>query len=356
MALQGNLEDFSLAEILQLIALQRKSGVLKLTSDEAHAVLFFEKGNIVSVTDRREKKSDPLLEFLVSTERLTAEQAEQICTIRLQGKKDPLQVIITGGYLTSKQLSEAVEAHAHELLPKLLAWKKGDYFFSGDEKTVARLFFKVPMRTEALLIESMRRLDESARIKQLYSPSLILRPKESSDKAELAEEEKWVLSLMDGRRPIREILAKSRMAEFDTYQIISDLIDAGLAEVAEWPVEPIEAVMDEPVAKAKNLVPAFGIAFVVILIALASFGLRWVATRFEAPASAASAASAPAVSQKSDKDREENVRFALEVYKATYTTYPDRLTELVEEGFVDSRVIEGFKYTRSDGAYALERK
>jgi hypothetical protein len=350
MALQGNLEDFSLAEILQLIALQRKSGVLKLTSDEANAVIFFEKGNIVSVTDRREKKGDPLLEFFVSTERLTAEQAEQIGTIRLQGKKDPLEVIITGGYLTSKQLSEAVEAHAHQLLPELLAWKKGHYFFSGDEKTVGRLFFKVPMRTEALLIESMRRLDESARIKQLYSPSLILRPKESSDKAELVEEEKWVLSLMDGRRPIREILAKSRMGEFDTYQILSDLIDAGLAEVAEWPVEPVGAVTEEPAAKPKNLVPAFGTAFVVILIALASFGLRWVATRSEAPASTAT------VSQHSEKNREENVRFALEVYKATYAAYPDKLTELVEEGFVDSKAIQGFKYVKSDRSYTLERK
>jgi hypothetical protein len=353
MALQGNLEDFSLAEILQLIALQRKSGVLKLTSNEANAVLFFEKGNIVSVTDRREKKSDPLLEFLVSTERLTAEQAEQICTIRLQGKKDPLEVIITGGYLTSKQLSEGVEAHARELLPKLLAWKTGHYFFSGDEKTVARLFFKVPMRTEALLIESMRRLDESARIKQLYSPSLILRPKESSDKAELAEEEKWVLSLMDGRRPIREILAKSRMGEFDTYQILSDFIDAGLAEVAEWPASPVEAVIEESPAKAKNLVPAFGIAFVIILITLASFGLRWVVTRFEATPSAATAAT---VSQHSEKNGQENVRFALEVYKATYTAYPEKLTELVEEGFVDPKAIEGSKYIKSDGSYTLERK
>jgi hypothetical protein len=350
MALQGNLEDFSLAEILQLIALQRKSGVLRLTSDTANAVLFFEKGLIVSVTDRRETKSDPLLEFLVSTERLTAEQAEQICTIRLQGKKDPLEVILAGGYLTNKQLSEAVEAHARELLPKLLSWKKGDYFFSGDEKTVARLFFKVPMRTEALLIESMRRIDESARIKQLYSPSLILRTKESSEKTELAEEEKWVLSLMDGRRSIREILANSRMGEFDTYQIISDLIDAGLAEVAEWPAEPVEAITEESAAKARGLVPTFGIAFVVILIALVSFGLRWVVTRLEGPSFATAA------SQRSETGNEENVRFALEVFKATYAAYPDQLGQLVEDGFIEASAIEAFKYSASDNSYSLERK
>ena len=349
MALQGNLEDFSLAEILQLIALQRKLGVLKLTSDMANSVIFFEKGSIVSVTDRREKRSDPLLEFLVTTERLTAEQVEQICTIRAQTKKDPLEIIITGDYLSGKQLSESVEAHVRELMPALLAWKKGDYFFSGDEKTVARLFFKVPMRTEALLIESMRRLDESARIRQLYSPMLILRAKESPQKTELAEEEKWVLSLMDGRRPIREILAKSRMGEFDSYQIISELIDAGLAEVAEWPAEPVEPPV-EPAAGGRSLVPAFGIAFVVILTVLASFGLRWVVTKFEAQTFAA------VISQNTQGNTEEDLRFALEVYRTTYAAYPDDLTELAEEGFVETDVIKGFKYTKSGDGYSLGRK
>jgi hypothetical protein len=41
MALQGNLDDFSLPEILQLIAVQQKSGVLKLTAGEDTAVIFF---------------------------------------------------------------------------------------------------------------------------------------------------------------------------------------------------------------------------------------------------------------------------------------------------------------------------
>jgi len=350
MALQGNLEDFSLAEILQLIALQRKSGVLKLTSDEANAVLFFEKGNIVSVTDRREKRNDPLMDFLVSTQRLTPEQIEQVFTIRAQSKKDPLEIIITGGYLTSKQLSDCIEQHTRELLPKLLAWKKGDYFFSGDEKTVARLFLKVPMRTEALLIESMRRLDEGARIRQLYSPSLILRSKGTAEKTELVEEEKWVLSLMDGRRPIREILAKSRMGEFDTYQIISDLIDAGLAEVAEWHAEPVEKPAEEPVAKTRSLVPAFGIAFVVILMSFASLGLRWTVTRIEAPSREVTGI------QQTENPRELDLRFALEVYRATYGSYPDELRELVEEGFVRTEGVRGFRYVTIGSSYDLEKE
>ena len=87
MALQGSLEDFSLAEILQLIALQKKSGVLRLTSPEASGVLFFERGVIVSVTDRREKKSDPLLEHLVHTKRLLLKNPCLLCNVESRALK-----------------------------------------------------------------------------------------------------------------------------------------------------------------------------------------------------------------------------------------------------------------------------
>ena len=48
MALKGNLETFRLEEILQLIASQRKTGVLKLSSGERGAALCFEEGRVVS--------------------------------------------------------------------------------------------------------------------------------------------------------------------------------------------------------------------------------------------------------------------------------------------------------------------
>ena len=78
MALQGNLDDFSLPEILQLIAVQQKSGVLKLTAGDDVAVVFFEGGKIVSTRDRRRNAKDPLKPFLVKTGRLTDAQLKQI--------------------------------------------------------------------------------------------------------------------------------------------------------------------------------------------------------------------------------------------------------------------------------------
>ena len=64
MSLEGNLTAFGLSEILQLIAVQQKYGMLSIRSQERSKVLFFRNGNIVSTRDRRRKTRDPLKDYL----------------------------------------------------------------------------------------------------------------------------------------------------------------------------------------------------------------------------------------------------------------------------------------------------
>ncbi len=353
MALQGNLQDFSLVEILQLIAVQRKSGVLRLTSETNSAVLFFEKGNIVSLSDRREreKKPDPLLGFLSDTGRLSKEQVEQVCAIRGQSKKELPEIIISGGYLSSKQLTEAIEHLARELLPSLVVWKKGTYVFSGDEKTVSRLYFKVPMRTEALLMECMRRIDESARMKEMYSPSVIMRATDKAHPDEMGEHERRVLSLVDGQTPIHRIAASSKLGEFRTYEVLDRLVETGLIETTDWSAEPSGEEAAGDVGAKIQLIPALRIALLVVALAAASLGVRWAVARFEA-------AAAPSVDPagRTEKVREEDVRLAIEVYKAAKGAYPDNLTQLVSEGLAREATPQRFIYTRTPEGFSLHRK
>ena len=353
MALQGNLQDFSLVEILQLIAVQRKSGVLRLTSDSNTAVLFFEKGNIVSLSDRREreKKSDPLLDLLSNSGRLSKDQVEQICAIRSQSKKELPEIIISGGYLSSKHLTEAIEQLARELLPGLVLWKKGTYVFSGDERTVSRLYFKVPMRTEALLMECMRRIDESARMKELYSPEMILRATDKPQPEELGDHEKRVLSLVDGKNPIYDIVVKSRLGEFRTYEVLDRLVETGLVETTEWTATPPGQLSAGEIRTKIRLIPALRIAVLVVALAAVSLGVRWTVAKFEA---SAAPSTGPAV--QTDKVREEDVRLAIEVYKAAKGVYPDDLTQLVSEGLAREATPRKFVYTRTPEGFSLQRK
>jgi hypothetical protein len=351
MALQGNLEDFSLVEILQLIAIQRKSGVLKLTSDSSSVVLFFEKGNIVSLTDRRTKKTDPLLQFLLDAGKLSTEQVGQIRAIGSQSKKELCEIIVNGGFMNANDLAEAIQRHATELLPELMAWKTGSYLFSGDEKSVSKLFLKVPMRTEALLMESVRRIDESARMKQLYSPSLILRATQVAPPRELEDDEKRVLDLVDGKRPVSEIVVKSRLGEFNTYELLDRLVEAGLVEATQQAVVTAEEESAARAGTQMGLVPVLRIAVLVVAIAVLSVGMRWAVSKFEETPVAPDATS-PQV----DNLKEEDVRLAIEVHRATNGAYPGDLQQLVSEGLAEKDVPEKFSYVRTLEGFILRRK
>jgi hypothetical protein len=138
MGLQGSLETFSLPEILQLIAVQQKSGVLKLTSGDDVAVVFFEAGRIVSTRDRRRNAKDPLKPFLVKTGRLTETQLRQVETIEAESRRELTDILLTGNYLTSDDLTRTVEDQIQDTLHQLLTWKAGNYHFSGDARTVPR--------------------------------------------------------------------------------------------------------------------------------------------------------------------------------------------------------------------------
>ncbi len=47
MELRGNLKDFSLPDIIQLVGFGRKTGVLRVSSQRGGAALFFEQGNVI---------------------------------------------------------------------------------------------------------------------------------------------------------------------------------------------------------------------------------------------------------------------------------------------------------------------
>jgi len=75
MGLSGNLQSFGVPEILQLLALQRQSGILRLDHEgRERQVLFIERGAIVGTRDRRTLGDDPFLTFLRGAGFLTDEQ------------------------------------------------------------------------------------------------------------------------------------------------------------------------------------------------------------------------------------------------------------------------------------------
>jgi hypothetical protein len=350
-ALQGNLDDFSLPEILQLIAVQQKSGVLKLSSGSDVAVIFFEGGRVVSTRDRRRNARDPLKSFLTQTGYITEPQLKQIETIEAESRRELTDVLLSGNYMTSEQLAAAIQDQIQDTMHQLLTWKAGTYHFSGDARTVPKFAANVRLNTEGLLMESMRRLDEIVRYKQiLSSPAMVLRPKALAvPPKEMTAPEQRVLPLVDGLRPLRDIAAQSKLVEFEVYEALHHLLELGVIEISlgAAPAKVTPIVKEEVVKPPQR---SFAVP-VAVLVLLGSVAIG----RYATPALYAQAGRAVrhAPEAASTVDDSQRLALVLEVYRSIRGSYPTELRALSREGILPSSAVSSF-YRRfeyhSDGS------
>ncbi|MGH7682029.1 MAG: DUF4388 domain-containing protein [Candidatus Eiseniibacteriota bacterium] len=342
MALQGNLDDFSLPEILQLIAVQQKSGVLKLTAGEDVAVVFFEAGRIVSTRDRRRNAKDPLKPFLVRTGAITDAQLRQIETIEAESRRELTDILLSGNYMTQETLSHAVEQQIQDTLHQLLTWKAGSYHFSGDARTVPKFAVNVRLNTEGLLMESMRRIDEFARYRETFtSPAMVLRPKAlAMPPKDMSPQEARILPLVDGLRPLRDLMAQSKLVEFEAYEALHHLLDLGILEVTlgvappkVTPIAPEQPVPSASAAPPSGGLVGAGVAAMAVIVAVAI--ALWVTPTLLSQAARAGAPTpVPNPPEIALVDEAARVSLALETYRRVRGEYPSDLETLGREGYL----------------------
>ena len=358
MALQGNLDDFSLPEILQLIAVQQKSGVLKLTSGDDVAVIFFQAGAVVSTRDRRRNARDPLKPFLVKTGQLSEPQLKQIETIESESRRELTDILLSGNYLTSDALGRAVEQQIQDTLHQLLTWKTGSYHFSGDARTVPKFAVNVRMNTEGILMESMRRIDESVRYREVFSsPAMVLRPKALATLPnEVTPQEQRILPLVDGLRPLRDIVAQSKLVEFEALEALHHLLELAVIEIslsaAPPKVTPLPTGAPPPPPLAHTSALLAGIVAVIAVLASLAIG-RWITpallAQAQRTAGQTTAANPPEIALIDETAR---LSLALETYRRMRGEYPADLETLGREGYLPAPLAraaaERYRY-QSDG-------
>jgi hypothetical protein len=164
MALEGQLSDFNLAEILQLIASQEKSGFLNL---EAHRnmVFIFDKGVLVSTRDRRSNGRDPLESFLKAYGFFTQAQWKHIDFVRKNSSLDLTEILVSEGLLKEDQMVPILRSIAQEMTHQGMKLRRGRYHFSPTRGTPPGVRGGLRLDIQGLLMESARRLDEEQLLK-----------------------------------------------------------------------------------------------------------------------------------------------------------------------------------------------
>jgi hypothetical protein len=360
MALEGTLKDFSLADIFQLIGLQRKTGVLTLRGKDDTVTVTFLDGKVVAADSLNRRLETRLGSVLIKSGLLTQEQLNRALEIQ----KETLQrlgfILTHYGIISADALRQAIQLQILQIVYRLFRWKDGDYHFSQETTIEYDRDNVVPITAESILMEGARMIDEWPIIeKRIRSYDMIFRkkltdqeivvvgaedadeidfdgtraPKKKrggADKIRISEEEKQIYDLVDGLTTVGDIVEMSKLSEFDTNKSLYELLTRDLVEEVRG--QHVQAILDQsPVDETEVAETPVPLPLVVVLLAIAviSFG-----TSFKNPLNALApftrrTSSVRDVKKAISVERIEAIGQAIEKYNTINNHLPAALPELV---------------------------
>lgn len=367
MSLEGNLTSFGLSEIIQLIAVQQKTGMLSVTRQSSSMKIFFREGRIISTRDRRKGAADPLKEYLTRYGIISREGAARLTELSAGSKLDITDVILSEGLLTEEELQRHCRNHIQETVYDILTWEQCSYKFIAGPQVTDGVRVLADMAVEGCLMESMRWIDEFPLMLEEFPHGEMTVRRKPGALAEdaLSRVETAVFEMITGERTIDDLIAHSKVPRFETFETLRQLKERGLIDVEDHaPPEPDrDEVQTVPARRRarrrKNPVPL--VTAIVVFIACGVWGARDILPFRHQNAGGAEGRNARASVLSAERGRiGEGLQWCLEVYKAKYGSYPEDLSILKDakigpDSFFQRVSEHSFRYHLTPGgdAYIL---
>ena len=259
MAIKGSLKEASLPDVLQLLALGKKSGCLAVADRQNFGYVYFDEGRIcyASIVNRRDRIGD----LLVKNGRISPEQLEQAIALQEQRRDSKLgELLVEISAVTRKDLEGYMRIQIEEAVYYLFTWTQGTFNFEAGMRPDQD--FLVRINPESLLLEGARRVDEWSLIeKKIPSFDLIFavdREHVSDTDVELEQAQKRLLGLIDGQRDVQDLIDESGLVEFEVGKALYGLVTAGFVRRVGTSAAPAQPQVNETrVEEHRNLGVAF---------------------------------------------------------------------------------------------------
>src|SRR5690606_3763578 len=260
MAIKGSLREASLADVVQLLFLGRRSGCLSVASERNFASIWFDDGWIIFAS--MVSRSDRLGERLVASGRLSQAALDEAIAAQSAVPGQRLgAVLVRLGHLSREELDLELRRQVEETIYTLFTWTSGTFSFEAgvtpeDGEATVRL------NPEGLLLEGARRVDEwSVIAKKIPSLDAVFALENGSRQDEqddgLVDAERRILPMLDGKHTARQIVDATGMSEFEVSRVLYGLLSAGRLKRVATVVTPPERQDHARLAEHRNLGVAF---------------------------------------------------------------------------------------------------
>lgn len=234
MAIKGNLRDFTITQLLNLINLARKTGTLVVEGPSETAWVSFKEGKLAY--SKLGRNDNSLATVLYKEKHLSKRQYR---VIREKAKsisdKELGLLLINANYLTQEDILTALQHEFIGVIYRLFTWVEGIFQFEDNVlPPKGKITLKIGL--ENIIIEGSRQLREWEQL-QDEIPSLDMalkfseRPGTDIKNVNLSVEEWRVASYINPKNSIHQIAKALNMNDLEIRRIVYGLIQAGLVEL-----------------------------------------------------------------------------------------------------------------------------
>jgi len=231
MALRGNLRDFTITQLLNLINLAQKTGTLVVDGPSEQALISFKDGKLAYARVGQEDGS--LANVLHKANKLTVNQYRAI--VDRAGKisdKELGLLLINAGYMSQEDILSNLQGYFTEVVRRLFTWVEGFFRFEAEMLAPADRI-NVRLDLENIIIEGSRQLREWEQLSDEI-PSLDMALKFTDrplKNVNLSVEEWRVVNFINPKNTMKQIAQTNKLNDLEVRRIVYGLLQAGLVEI-----------------------------------------------------------------------------------------------------------------------------
>lgn len=243
MALKGNLSDFGILQLLNLVNLAKKTGTLSVGEADSEVTLWFEEGKLVYATAQGSDADSQLAAALRRSSVITEGQARTIES-RAGSRSDQQlgMALVNAGYVTQSEVIESIRAHVLRSVYPLFAWREGQFEFESGPRTdegviTVSIDVEDVIRGGSGWLEQWRRLEQ-----QVPDLEVSLDFPENTGAhfgdLNLTADEWRVISFVNPRNTIAQIAKRNSLSVFQIREIVARLLDLGVVRMVQAEASP----------------------------------------------------------------------------------------------------------------------
>ena len=233
--LAGDLGAIPLAEVLQLLQLQRQTGVISIFNNAIEVQVAMREGLVDLATSRGAADEFRLGRYVIEGGKLDKAQLDALLQRERESGKPRLlgDALVAEGVLTREDIGKCLERQTSELIYDVLRWTRGRFVFDHKATKLEAASAQLGLPVASIVMEGFRRVDEwrlmegaLGDFEQVFyrDPGAI----EAMGTARFSREERIVLMAIDGERTIRDLIGALQMGSFDVCKILYQLVQSRL--------------------------------------------------------------------------------------------------------------------------------